>query len=94
VFSELVKLFSPENVYYWRTKDKKEIDFILRLKNRVIPLEAKVNFDRAPSSALNYFSTRYATDDYRIVGLNGELRERQHIYPWGLELLSSPAMNV
>jgi predicted AAA+ superfamily ATPase len=29
VFSELIKKYPADSVYYWRTKDKKEIDFIL-----------------------------------------------------------------
>ena len=32
VFAELVKKYSHEAVFYWRTKDKKESDFILKVE--------------------------------------------------------------
>jgi predicted AAA+ superfamily ATPase len=37
IFSELVKKYGRENVFYWRTKDKKEIDFILKMKDAPHP---------------------------------------------------------
>jgi len=44
IFSELVKHFGRNSINFWRTKDKKEIDFILKKGNKIIPIEAKVNF--------------------------------------------------
>lgn len=82
VFSELVKYFGRESVYYWRTKDKKEIDFILRYRNKIIPLETKINFASFSRSPVNYFLDRYGLKEYYFVGLKGEKRGGPFIFPW------------
>ena len=44
VFSELVKRCGKDRIFDWRTKDKKEIDFILRQKDTILPVEVKYFF--------------------------------------------------
>lgn len=40
--SKIVKLlFTPREVHFWRTKDKAEVDFIIDLRRKVVPLEVK-----------------------------------------------------
>ena len=34
-------LFSGAKINYWRTKEKAEVDFILSLGDKVVPVEAK-----------------------------------------------------
>jgi len=85
IFSELVKKFGKESVNFWRTKDKKEIDFILKVKNRIIPIEAKVNFTSFSKRAIDYFLERYGLSQYYCVGLKGE-KEKNLIFPWELVL--------
>ena len=82
VFAEMVKKYSGENVFYWRTKDKKEIDFILRAKNKVLPVEVKLNFAQFNPAAINYFNGKYGIRDYKVVGLNGEPKNNFCVYPW------------
>ncbi|MDO8667995.1 MAG: ATP-binding protein [bacterium] len=82
VFSELVKKYGRENIYYWRTKDKKEIDFIIKDKNRIIPAEVKINFNKAGLSAIRYFLENYQLSEYRIIGLDGYELKTGQIYPW------------
>jgi len=65
IFSELVKKFGHNNIYYWRTMDKKEIDFILKVKNSILPIEAKVNFAQFNKTAVNYFISRYKLKHYK-----------------------------
>lgn len=85
IFSELVKKYGSDNVYFWRTTDKKEIDFILRDKNNLIPIEAKLNFAKAETLALKYFSSEYSTEKYKTVALYGERKDDpKMVYPWNL----------
>lgn len=82
VFSELIKRYGRENIYYWRTKDKKEIDFIIKNKNRIIPAEVKINFNKAGLSAIRYFLENYRLSDYRVIGLDGYEKKAGQVYPW------------
>ncbi|MCK5450496.1 MAG: ATP-binding protein [Candidatus Omnitrophica bacterium] len=84
VFSELIKKYHKNNVLYWRTADKKEIDFILRDKNSILPIEVKLNFQQFNLSSLMYFNEKYSNIEYRLVGLNGNCKEKFAIYPWKL----------
>jgi len=82
VFTELVKKYGKDSVFYWRNKDKKEIDFILKRRGSLLPLEVKLNFDRAEPGTIKYFNGKYGLKDYRIVGLTGEPVGKFLIYPW------------
>jgi len=84
VFSELVKRYKRENIYYWRTKDKKEIDFIIKDKNKIIPVEVKINFKNASLSAIRYFMENYKLNDYRVIGLDDRENKKGYVYPWEL----------
>jgi hypothetical protein len=88
IFSELIKFFGKESVNFWRTKDKKEIDFILRIKNKTIPIETKVNFTSFSKKPVGYFLNKYKLNQYYFVGLEGEAKEREHyIFPWEIGIL-------
>jgi len=84
IFSELVKNFGKESVYFWRTKDKKEIDFILKYRNETIPIETKVNFASfSKKEPIDYFLKKYKVKQYYYVGLKGEKLEANcYLYPW------------
>ncbi len=82
IFAELVKKYSKEVVNYWRTKDKKEIDFILRMKKDVLPIEAKINFEQFKPAAINYFTQKFGIKKYKVIGLNGKPKNAFHVYPW------------
>lgn len=84
VFAELVKKYSQDAVFYWRTKDRKEIDFILRIKGAILPIEVKLNFEQFNPFAIRYFNGHYGLSDYRVVSLNGERKNESCIYPWAL----------
>lgn len=43
IFLELLKNFENWNIYYYRTKSKAEVDFILEKDNKIIPIEVKIN---------------------------------------------------
>lgn len=83
VFSEMIKSFGRESVNFWRTKDKKEIDFILRYKNKIIPFEVKKNFASFSKKSMNYFLEKYKLSEHYFIGLEGErLEGKEFIYPW------------
>ncbi|GAG23021.1 unnamed protein product, partial [marine sediment metagenome] len=82
VFSELVKKYSKDSVMYWRTTDRKEIDFILRVKNDILPIEVKINFGQFNPTPINYFKKKYRMAGHRLVGLEGNPRDRFSVYPW------------
>lgn len=82
IFSELIKKFSTKNIYYWRTKDKKEIDFIIRKKNDLLLFEVKLNFNKINMSAIKYFQKKYKNSNYYIIGLNKNNKIKRNIYPW------------
>lgn len=84
IFSELVKKYGQDNIYYWRTKDKKEIDFIVKDKNKILPVEVKMNFHRTKLVALNYFIENYQLDKYFVIGFDGYENKLGYIYPWNI----------
>ncbi|MFA7365089.1 MAG: ATP-binding protein [Patescibacteria group bacterium] len=84
IFSELTKKYGQGSVYYWRTKDKKEIDFIIREKNNILPIEVKLNFARINNSSIDYFLKEYKTSEALFVSLEGARSNEASIYPWEL----------
>lgn len=84
IYAELVKKYGRENVYYWRTKDKNEIDFIIKDKNKMIPIEVKMNFENFKIRNIKYFMENYKSKKYKVVGLNGEKNKKEYFYPWEL----------
>lgn len=86
VFAELLKLYGADQVAYWRTADKKEIDFIVQRPLAPLALEAKLTFPRAIPPALKSFAQAgdSALEAYRVVGLYGIPAGGRMIYPWQL----------
>ncbi|GBE40233.1 hypothetical protein BMS3Bbin09_00107 [bacterium BMS3Bbin09] len=84
IFSELVKKYNQEAVYYWRTKDKREIDFILKRRDKLLPIEVKLNFEQFNPSAINYFKKNYGLKKFKIVSLRGRPKDSNYCYPWDL----------
>ena len=93
VFSELVKSYGQKNIFYWRTKDKKEIDFILRIKNKFFPLEAKLNFTKAGFRNLEYFVKHYGNaKGYGVCGLRGKKCSDLCFFPWEIKAIIKNAV--
>lgn len=84
IFAELVKKYTQDAVFYWRTKDKKEIDFILKIRTTLLPIEVKLNFEQFNPSAIQYFNRNYDLNKYKVVSLNGKQKNKYFIYPWEL----------
>jgi predicted AAA+ superfamily ATPase len=73
IFSEFVKNIDPESIYYWRTQDKKEIDFIITEKLKMTPVEVKLNASRLNYTAMKYFVSHYQPGNAFCISLEGEL---------------------
>jgi hypothetical protein len=82
IFGELIKKYGRDSIYYWRTKDKKEIDFIIKDKNKIIPVEVKINFNKINLSAIKYFLENYKLNEYQVIGLDGYEQKKGQAYPW------------
>lgn len=84
VFGELIKRFGRGAVYYWRTTDKKEIDFILRTPEQLHPIETKLHFPRGIPATLQNFSESYPkfAAAGRVIALQGTPNHPQMAYPW------------
>lgn len=89
VFAEIIKNFGKDSVNFWRTKDKKEIDFILKIKNKILPLEVKINFSSFSQRNIEYFLSKYRLKAYFCVGLKGEKgADKSFIFPWDIANLA------
>jgi predicted AAA+ superfamily ATPase len=89
IFAELVKRYGPGQVFFWRTKDKKEIDFVIRQSDTYYPLEAKLHFPRAIPGVLLAFDQSGHSDtnlgqNSRLVGLKGIPSGDRMVFPWQL----------
>jgi predicted AAA+ superfamily ATPase len=61
VLLELLRLFPPESIYYWRTIGGVEVDFVLELGEEVLPIEVKYRLLEGPkvSRGLRSFIMTY-----------------------------------
>jgi predicted AAA+ superfamily ATPase len=84
IYAELIKAHGTDNVFYWRTQDKKEVDFVLRSGKNVIPIEAKLSFPRNVPTSIHTWKESFGVEDYLVVGLNGTPVETEFIHPWQL----------
>lgn len=87
VFSEIIKGKNKEEVFFWRTQDKKEVDFIIRRGRNLIPVEAKLSSRSLNLTALNYFKENYKTKRNLCISLDINHPAGQGVtfrYPWQL----------
>ncbi|MEK7526680.1 MAG: ATP-binding protein [Patescibacteria group bacterium] len=82
IFSELVKKFGVENINYWRNKNLNEVDFILKTKEGILPIEVKYNFTQFKKAKINSFLEKYKVKDFYVVALLGKKLKPYHKFPW------------
>lgn len=68
-------LFTPGKVHFWRTKDKAEVDFIVDLGRKIIPIEVKFKKLKTPTigRSLRSFIMKYEPKEAWVLNLG--LRE-------------------
>ena len=86
IFAELAKKYLKNNIYFWRTQDKKEIDFIIKDKQKIIPLEVKINSAGFVNTPMRYFSEKYDIKKSYCVSLEGDAKSggTEFIRPWDI----------
>ncbi|MCX7881238.1 MAG: ATP-binding protein [Patescibacteria group bacterium] len=82
IFSQLVKKYGRKNIFYWRNKNQKEVDFIIHKKDKLIPVEAKLNFTGFNLRTMGAFCRKYKIKDFVIVGLGKEKDREYYKWPW------------
>lgn len=85
IFSQLVKKYGRENIFYWRNKNQKEIDFIVQKKEKFLPIEVKLNFSGFSQKTIKAFLKKYKVLDFYVVGLGEKKFKDYHRYPWEIE---------
>lgn len=84
IYSELMKHFGRSALYYWRTKDKKEIDFILASEGKLSAIEAKLHFAKHQMKPFKVFEKRYQPIDTKCIAIRGLPLRNIDKYPWEL----------
>lgn len=57
-------------IHYWRTKDKAEVDFVIDLKDRIIPVEAKCSRTPKIERSIKSFIAKYKPEEAWVVNLS------------------------
>lgn len=77
-FNFINNSYKSEKINFYRTQDKKEIDFILDS----IPYELKINYNWKNVTSLNYFEEKYSKK-WNIITLEKKENNKYNIlYPW------------
>lgn len=77
-FNYINNSYKAEKINFYRTQDKKEIDFILD----EIPYELKLNYNWKNLTPLNYFKEKY-DKKWNIITLTKKKNEKYNIlFPW------------
>ncbi|MFH1890827.1 MAG: ATP-binding protein [Candidatus Kuenenbacteria bacterium] len=86
IFGELIKKYGQENINFWRTTAKQEIDFIVQNKGKVLPIEVKNSYRDKAMRSLLYFNKKYNIDNLYCVTFNKDESAKhkniKQIYPW------------
>ncbi len=86
VFSDLIKNYKKSSIYFWRTTAKQEVDFIVDVGGRIIPIEVKLSANSAKLNNLKLFIKEYGCQEGYAVFLDGSPSDAEKtikfIYPW------------
>ncbi|MFA7701966.1 MAG: ATP-binding protein [Patescibacteria group bacterium] len=89
VYSYLRRRFNVSDLYFWRTANKQEVDFVVS-GQRIVPIEVKLSYQDKLVKNLNYFSEQYKVKESYCITMNKKISKFnniQQIYPWGIEVL-------
>ncbi len=88
VFAELRKRVGLECLRYWRTQSKKEVDFIVEMRNKIYAFEIKKLYSGQRITGLEYFHRKYPRSELFVITLGKRIRPKfsrmgfNIIYPW------------
>jgi len=89
IYTYLRRQFNVGDLYFWRTANKQEVDFVVNGGN-IIPVEVKISYQDKLMKNLAYFSEQYGIKKPYCVTLNkkiSKLNDIQQIYPWRIEII-------
>lgn len=79
-FNYINNSYLSEKINFYRTTDKKEIDFVLDW----VPYELKLNYNGKKISALDYFLGKYAKKGNIVTFTKIDNKKYNILYPWEL----------
>lgn len=86
VYSILRKKYDSENIHFWRTAKKQEIDFVIEVPKKLLAYEVKINIRNKDRLILSNFEKHYLQTKTSLIGLNFidkmDLKQTNFIYPW------------
>lgn len=86
VFSVLRKNLDAENIHFWRTVQKQEIDFIIKRRNKLSAFEIKIQARGKDRFVLENFKRNYPQTKLFLVGFDFIDQQKpkmvDFIYPW------------
>lgn len=81
VYNHLFLTFPEDNIYFYRTISKSEIDFIVKDKNRLVPIEVKFQKNANIPVSIRNFNKNYADRiDYNIIVTLNKLGFQNNTY--------------
>lgn len=85
LYGGFIKNYGVDSVRYWRTQDKKAIDFVLVEKGRKpIPIIVSLHAASAKATPMRYFDRIYAPKKKFCISLDGSLKGA---FPEGMRLM-------
>ncbi|MFH1232840.1 MAG: ATP-binding protein [Patescibacteria group bacterium] len=87
IYTYLRREFNINNIYFWRTIAKQEVDFIINNEN-IVPAEVKITYQDKLMKNLTFFSKQYQTKNSYCITINKKESKHgniQQIYPWEIE---------
>lgn len=80
VYNILKTAYGKENLFYYRTLSKTEIDFIVSADNKLVPLEVKSGITRPPAILTSFRTRNTNTAPYAILSNAEKLAKEGTIY--------------
>ena len=88
IFSDLIKNYKKSSIYFWRTAAKQEVDFIVDIGGKIVPIEVKLSASSVKLNNLKFFMEQYKCQQGYAAFLEGEAAKAgkpvKFIYPWEL----------
>lgn len=88
ILSDMVKDINKKSLFFWRTQDKKEIDFVVQDNSSLTAIEAKLNATKCSLTPMRYFDNFYTPNLKFCVCLKGSVKQNEINFtacrPWEL----------
>jgi predicted AAA+ superfamily ATPase len=71
VYNRLTSIYDPDNIRFWRTTDKKEIDFVINTSfGQGLAYEIKTKCKKVKQTSLVKFNESYPNYTTRVISYN------------------------